>query len=46
MAWDADTKRQRDKFLAFAFASSDLFIEVTPDEKVSYDPLSRRWITL
>ncbi|MBI4031274.1 MAG: EAL domain-containing protein [Proteobacteria bacterium] len=36
MAWDTDTKRQRDKFLAFAFASSDLFIEVTPDEKVSY----------
>lgn len=36
MAWDNDTKRQRDKLLAFAFASSDLFIEVTPEDRVSY----------
>ncbi len=29
-------KSQRDRFLAFAFASSDLFIEVGADENVSY----------
>ena len=30
------TKQQRDRFLAFAFASADLFIEVGPDSIVSY----------
>lgn len=30
------TKQQRDRFLAFSFASADLFIEVAPDETVAY----------
>lgn len=31
-----DIKGQRDLFLAFAFASADLFMEVSPEGKVSY----------
>jgi PAS domain S-box-containing protein len=30
------TKKQRDQFLAFSFASADLFIEVTEEGKVAF----------
>lgn len=36
MTDDKNLKFQRDRFLAFSFASADLFIEVTPDSKISY----------
>ena len=29
-------KRQRDRFLAFAFSSADLFLEVSPGHKITY----------
>ena len=32
----ADLKKQRDRFLAFAFASADLFVEVGADERVAF----------
>lgn len=31
-----DIKQQRDRFLAFAFASADLFLEVAPNHKIVY----------
>ena len=31
-----DLKRQRDRFLAFSFASADLFIEIGADEHIVY----------
>ncbi len=33
---ETDPKKQRDKFLAFAFASSDLFIEIGPNDKIIF----------
>jgi EAL domain-containing protein (putative c-di-GMP-specific phosphodiesterase class I) len=36
MADEKNLKFQRDRFLAFSFASADLFIEVTADSKISY----------
>ncbi len=36
MADDKNIKEQRDRFLAFSFASSDLFIEVSEDGKITY----------
>ena len=32
----AKIKTQRDRFLAFAFASSDLFVEISKSGKVTY----------
>ena len=31
-----NVKKQRDRFLGFAFASADLFFEVTPSDKIAY----------
>jgi EAL domain-containing protein (putative c-di-GMP-specific phosphodiesterase class I) len=36
MTKDANIKEQRDRFLAFAFASSDLFIEVSEEGKITF----------
>lgn len=36
MADDKNLRKQRDRFLAFSFASSDLFIEVSEDETITY----------
>lgn len=36
MSEDKNLKSQRDRFLAFAFASADLFVETTPDGQVDY----------
>ncbi len=42
---DDKTKKQRDRFLAFSFASSDLFLEVGPDGNVTYALGAARGIT-
>lgn len=36
MAAGKDIKKQRDRFLAFSFASSDLFLEVSQDGQIAY----------
>ncbi len=36
MAENSNIKKQRDRFLAFAFASSDLFLEVNADGKIGF----------
>lgn len=36
MANEKNLKSQRDRFLAFSFASADLFIEVSEDHKIAY----------
>jgi EAL domain-containing protein (putative c-di-GMP-specific phosphodiesterase class I) len=36
MADEKNLKSQRDRFLAFAFASADLFIEISEDQKIIY----------
>lgn len=36
MADPKNLKIQRDRFLAFSFASADLFVEIDPDNKISY----------
>lgn len=38
-------KQQRDRFLAFSFASADLFIEVEPDGAISYSLGAARSLT-
>lgn len=36
MADEKNLKSQRDRFLAFAFASADLFIEISAEQKIEY----------
>lgn len=36
MADEKNIKIQRDRFLAFSFASADLFVEISEDNKVAY----------
>jgi EAL domain-containing protein (putative c-di-GMP-specific phosphodiesterase class I) len=42
---DDKLKQQRDRFLAFSFASADLFIEVEPDGLISYSLGAARSLT-
>jgi EAL domain-containing protein (putative c-di-GMP-specific phosphodiesterase class I) len=42
---DDKLKQQRDRFLAFSFASADLFIEVEPDGAISYSLGAARSLT-
>ena len=32
----SETKKQRDRFLAFAFASADLFLEISMESRITY----------
>lgn len=45
MSAEKSVKQQRDRFLAFAFASSDLLLEVDPEETILYSAGAARKLT-
>jgi hypothetical protein len=44
MAAEADMRAERDRFVAFAFAAADAFLELDSDYKVIYAVGATQWL--